>query len=165
MSKTLRGSAFDQRAVSGYDELVVLGIVIILFSAGIAVSIQMYGACQRNFELNELYYQADEISDQLRNHKRLIHQGQSGVFEVNRILELEDKDLMFLVIIPDGHRLSVFIRDLSLPKETCLISLNWDNARQAGEGNTGRVVIENPVNLYINELEVHAAQLTVTLRN
>ena len=163
MSKIPRGSACDLRAVSSYDELVVLGIVIILFSAGIALNVQLYGACQRNFELNELYNKADEISDRLRTHERLIYQGQVGIFEVSKIVELEDSDLNILVSIPDDCGLIVTIRDISVSEGPALLTLNYDNRRQADENKAGRVIIDLPVNLRMNELEVHAGKLTVTL--
>jgi hypothetical protein len=163
MSKKLRGSVHNHNAVAILDELAAFGLVVIIFSAGLLVCAGYNKLCMDYIEMDELVRKASDIAKQLRSHERLIYHDQPGAFDYCKIRELENKDLPLIVTVPDEYCLIVKIVDVSSVRNNLSFSFNSDIDDKSLNTVVSRAVVETPINLHMNELEVHAGKLTVIL--
>lgn len=162
MSGRLRISMRDIRADGIFEELVAFGMVIILFSAGTVMCTEFYGLCHDNLSADDMYVKAWEITGKIRNHEQLVYHGRSGMFDITKLIELEDKDLEELVIIPQENSLALEIVEISQIENAFYLSLSTGDFSRTGTVNVNCAVVVSAVNLYINDLEIHAAKLIVT---
>jgi hypothetical protein len=145
------------------DELVIFGIVIILFFAGLAVCTGFVSLYTKQSETNELFDCASDIAFKLLSSEQLVFEGQLALFDSVKLAEIDEIDIKELVSIPTHHKLTVFFIDLYNNQYNTILSMD-NSLREANiNENPDRAVVNYPSNIRINELEVHAAKMTVIL--
>lgn len=164
MSKAVRVNELDSRAVAVMDEIFAVGIVIMIFSAGTFFCIKLTGLNQKEIEGGELYDDASKLSKLIRNHEHLIYGGQTGVFDSVKLAEHEKNDQDDLVTVPDRCSLDVIIIDYFDPRYVFKFTITAGGFSFVNDLDSEKAVVESPVNMQLNELEIHPAKLTVVLR-
>jgi hypothetical protein len=164
MSNYISQRSHKCSAVAALDEIIAFGVVLILFSATLVLSSGFYDTYSRNNENDRLYQKALEISKIIRNHERIIYNGQAGIIELNKLMELEDHDLAAMVTISKQYGAELNFVDISAENNRFEKTFRIGSKNKDDFGNREQAVSESPLNLYLNELEVHAAILTVILR-
>ncbi|UCH88126.1 MAG: hypothetical protein JSV49_07615 [Thermoplasmata archaeon] len=163
MSKNHRFRRTNQKAIIVLDELVAVGLVIILFSASTVILTTYIELYHKNSDLNDLYQEAVEIAIQIQSHEKLIYRGQAAVFDINKLNELDARELEQIAAVPEDHGLGIEIEDISTGRKILSITLTAQSSVEHNGYGMDRAEFYTPVNLHINDLEVHAAKLTVNL--
>jgi hypothetical protein len=145
------------------DELIIFGIVILLFFAGLAVCTGFVSLYTEQSETNELFECASDIALRLLSTEQLVFEGQLALFDSNKLAEIDKIDLKEIVSIPLYHKLTVFFIDLHNNQYNTILSMDNFPPEANIDENPDQAVVSYPSNIRINELEVHAAKMTVIL--
>lgn len=145
------------------DELVILGIVIIMFSSTIAFTINMSNQIEKDNQGNELQKSALETLKTIRNHHELIYKNEPGLFDHRKLLELTNMSLLYLVNIPHGHGLCIKIYDVRAMQRFDRIILSYAPGDPTCSAALENAVVSRPVNVRLNQYETHPAFMEVKL--
>jgi hypothetical protein len=153
----------NSNAVVILDELIALGIVIILITAVLVSFIELQRYSSNVSDQKELYEKAIEISGELQNHEDLIYRGRQAVFDNDKINEFDRQKMLEIIIVPEETELRIILKDISSDE----IKLNLTSCRKDVKviysNYLESAVYSSPVNLRINDFETHAAVLSVFL--
>ena len=151
------------RGAVSLDEIAALVIVIILFSASTAMTYDLISVYERSRTSENLTETAMAIATKLTTHPALIYECVPGVFDIRRLLELENVSLPELTGVQDGYGCSVTVTDVNPSARIPRVDLVHDPEELEGGRPVEKAVIDEPVNIRLNEFEMHPGILDLAL--
>lgn len=147
-----------------YDEmpaLFMVSIALLIFFASTLNAFESYRG--RREDVSHLL-DVQEFLVGVRTSGSLTHMGQPGLFEAGKVLRLNRENVTGELNLPQGSFFRIMIFDLG--NYTLKFDSNVTNARSAvdlASVTQYRGVLSSPVSIWVNDEEVHPAQLRVEL--
>jgi hypothetical protein len=145
------------------DEIVALGFVIIIFSSSMAFGMEMIALWDSSNQIHELEDIAYNILRRVRDDPSLVVGDQAGMFDLRKLVELDNRSFVDLARIPENCGWSMTVIDVDHGSRIEPIHLRQNPGTIEDPRVNEMMVIDAPVNIHLNDLEIHPGMMTLCL--
>ncbi len=155
----------NEEGTSGFfEEIVLFAVVSILFVATLTVAVYYGSLKEAEYEKVEFTNQVYNFMNKVRGYEPLLHDSVEGLYDYHKIKSVSSEELS-KSLTPNFN---YYIEIIDASDYVIKYNASWSNVPGVTGDNVGdvtygyyKVVVTYPVNIWVNDHEIHAAKLEV----